>query len=225
MIPSVQYDVRSLEQPYDQMNPFDLPRNKLITSNSKVSLSPSNAMPGGALRDRDIRRRHKFIKPKKMTKHHSKQTLEAGLQRNLSQKTIATLLTVQEIDYSRKREMKKHEILRKVQQEKEEDVETRFAPKKENAVSAKQYGRLLEDQYCVLPSLFDEQIAKIVSPESEIIADSPSKLLKKHAEGGAFSTQVTEMMNTQTLNLSNLRKLDRQAMRERNRSLTQQRLQ
>jgi hypothetical protein len=67
-------------------------------------------------------------------------------------------------------------------------------------------------------------MAKMVSPESEVIADPASKMLKKHGEGGQFSTQVKEMITTQTLNLSNLRKLDRQAMRERNRSLTQQKV-
>lgn len=61
----------------------------------------------------------------------------------------------------------------------------------------------------------------IVSPESEVVADSASKLLSKHREGGQYSTQVKEMITTQTLNLSNLRKLDREAMREKNRSLTQ----
>lgn len=68
MINSIQYDVNSLDPTYDQLNPFDLPRNKLITSNSKVSLSPNNAMPGGLLQDRDIRRRHQLIKPKKIIK-------------------------------------------------------------------------------------------------------------------------------------------------------------
>ena len=115
---SIQYAVTSIQQ--EQINPFDLPRNKLITSNSKASLSPSSLMPGGIIKDldiQDIKRRHKMIKTKRMTKHHSKETVEAGIHRNLSQKTIATLMTVQEEDYIRKRAMKKREILQKMRTE------------------------------------------------------------------------------------------------------------
>lgn len=75
-----------------------------------------------------------------------------------------------------------------------------------------------------MPSLFDEQIAKVVSPESEIIVDSASKLMQRHSNRGQLSPAVKGMISTQTLNLRNLRKLDQEAMRERNRSLTQKKL-
>jgi len=75
-----------------------------------------------------------------------------------------------------------------------------------------------------LPSLFDEHIAKVVSPESEIIVDSASKLVQRHSQGGQLGPAIKGMISTQTLNLRNLRKLDQEATRERNRSLTQRKL-
>ena len=40
---------------HDPVNPFDLPKNKVLTKNySKVSLSPSNIMPGGGIKELDI---------------------------------------------------------------------------------------------------------------------------------------------------------------------------
>ena len=42
----------------DPVNPFDLPKNKVLTKNySKVSLSPSNIMPGGGIKELDIEMR------------------------------------------------------------------------------------------------------------------------------------------------------------------------
>jgi len=106
----------------DPVNPFDLPKNKvLMKNNSKVSLSPSNIMPGGGIKELDIEMRQliekgDFLKrtgggagsgPRDLSRNYSKATLQPNLNRNLSQKTIATLMTVQESDISRKKSMRK----------------------------------------------------------------------------------------------------------------------
>ena len=95
----------------DPVNPFDLPKNKVLTkNNSKVSLSPSNIMPGGGIKELDIEMRQliekgDFLKNMgggvgsgrgDLSRNYSKATLQPGLNRNLSQKTIATLMTVQD---------------------------------------------------------------------------------------------------------------------------------
>ena len=108
---------------HDQVNPFDLPKNKVLTKNySKVSLSPSNIMPGGAINDLDIEMRQLIEQgdarnsglggPRELTRNYSKATLQPGLNRNLSQKTIATLRTVHEGDIDRK--IRKHKAFKKV---------------------------------------------------------------------------------------------------------------
>lgn len=105
---------------HGQVNPFDLPKNKVLTKNySKVSLSPSNIMPGGAINDLDIEMRQLIEQGDArnsghggLTRNYSKATLQPGLNRNLSQKTIATLRTVREGDIDSK--IRKHKAFKKV---------------------------------------------------------------------------------------------------------------
>jgi hypothetical protein len=71
----------------EQINPFDLPKNKVLSKNySKVSLSPSNIMPGGGIKELDIEMRQLIEKGKDggLSRNYSKNTLQPGLNRNLS---------------------------------------------------------------------------------------------------------------------------------------------
>lgn len=69
-------------------NPFDLPRNKVLSKNySKVSLSPSNIMPGGGLKELDVEMRHmiKNTDAGSLVRNSSQATIQpTGLNRNLS---------------------------------------------------------------------------------------------------------------------------------------------
>jgi len=200
----------------DPVNPFDLPRSKVLTkNNSKVSLSPSNIMPGGGIKELDIEMRQliekgDFLKnmggaggsgPRDLSRNYSKATLEPNLNRNLSQKTIATLMTVQETDVSRKKSIKKLQALQKLQHAQDSSAaETQMNKILENTAGDDYYGKVLNNLNFVLPSLFNSNVASVAMPEHEILS-TRTRLGEKRSS--PLNSNEGPKLNMATLNQFN----------------------
>lgn len=163
---------------------FDLPHHKLLQKHqSKVSLAPS-IMPGGDIAT-SVSVRHAIRSIHGPGSPYSGNTSrDMRIQRHLSSKSIATILTVQASEQKRKKVMQKRELREQLENAKSvadtiRMEKLREGPKNRDAA----YSQVLEDTNCLLPSLYDPRIAEMITPIHEVIGGNTTRrnaILKAH---------------------------------------------
>lgn len=103
----------------------------------------------------------------------------SAIGRHLSNKSIETLISVQENEIEQKKVKLRNNLKRKLQ-EKKKDADT-ITLKSKAEMKEEVFHRVLEDPNCILPSLFDPKIVNMInSPTfSEVIGGPMSNKKRK----------------------------------------------
>lgn len=136
---------------------YDLPTSKLLSKNlSKKSLAPS-IMPGGAIT---------LDPPSRGEISHG--LMSPVLNRNVSSKSIATMMTVAETEANRRKKNHHAKVRSELKDKKNSAMDG--MEMKHIVESEATYERVLEEPNCLLPSLNDRSVIDLVqSPLQEVV--------------------------------------------------------